>query len=46
MTFVNDPYCYLFYGDDKQTAERSKGNHTYALYNITNTILRYLRLKV
>jgi hypothetical protein len=34
MTFVNDPYCYLFHGNDKQTAERSKGSHTSALHNI------------
>ncbi len=37
MTFATYLYCYLFYGNDKQTAERSKGSHSSALHNITKT---------
>jgi hypothetical protein len=42
----NNSSCYLLYGNNNQTAETTKENHTSALHNITNTILRYWRLKV
>jgi hypothetical protein len=39
MKFANNSICYLLYGKNKQT-ETIKGSH------ITDTILRFLRLKV